>query len=191
VQFFLRRHLILAALMAKDISNGIATAHHLGPSSGRRLADMAVFQAMGLRSQRGIGDSTDDPAHSRHAGLRPARILDRGGSVDRKGGCAMRAEMIAELGGSVIITAMTGLYTIGGLALACYFFLVLSSALGTIPLLFGFVNLPLFIIWSRETVHEITTRAASTSIELPWSAWGRADQDREWLRRDSNLQSSP
>jgi hypothetical protein len=79
----------------------------------------------------------------------------------------MRAGMIAELAGSVIITAITGLYTFGGLALAGYSFLSLHSSpngLGMIPLLFGVVNLPLFIIWSRETVHEITTRADSTSI---------------------------
>lgn len=80
----------------------------------------------------------------------------------------MRAEMIAELGGSVIITAITGVYTFGGLALAGYSFLALHSspnALGVIPLLFGVVNLPLFIIWSRETIHEIATRNDSTSIE--------------------------
>jgi hypothetical protein len=79
---------------------------------------------------------------------------------DWMGECAMRAEMIAELGGSVIITVITGLYTAGGLALAGYFFLAFHpslNALGTISLLFGVVNLPLFIIWSRETVHEITS----------------------------------
>ena len=68
----------------------------------------------------------------------------------------------------MIITAITGLYTFGGLALAGYSFLAFRSspnALGTIPLLFGVVNLPLFIIWTRETVHEITTRVDSTSIE--------------------------
>jgi hypothetical protein len=84
------------------------------------------------------------------------------------GECAMRADMIAELGGSLIITAITGLYTFGGLALAGYSFLALHSspnALAMIALLFGVVNLPLFIIWSRETVHEITTRDDSTSIE--------------------------
>ena len=79
----------------------------------------------------------------------------------------MRAEMIAEIGGSVIITAMTGLYTFGGLALAGYSLNVLPIALGMIPLVFGIVNLPLFIIWSRETVHEITARCDSNSIEWP------------------------
>jgi len=76
--------------------------------------------------------------------------------------------MIAELGGSVIITVITGLYTVGGLALAGYSFLELPSrpnVLGMIPLLFGAVNLPLFIIWSRETVREITMGAESSSIE--------------------------
>ena len=82
----------------------------------------------------------------------------------------MRVEMIAELGGSVIITAITGLYTVGGLVLAGYSFLALRSspnAWGIIPLLFGVVNLPLFIIWSRETVHEMTMRSDCSSIELP------------------------
>ena len=79
----------------------------------------------------------------------------------------MRAEMIAEIGGSVIITAMTGLYTFGGLALAGYSLTVLPNALGIIPLVFGIVNLPLFIIWSRETVHEITAQVDSNSVELP------------------------
>jgi hypothetical protein len=46
----LRHQLILAALMVKDISYGIAVADHLGSSSGRRLADVAIFQAMGLRT---------------------------------------------------------------------------------------------------------------------------------------------
>ncbi len=81
----------------------------------------------------------------------------------------MRAEMIAELGGSVIITTITGLYTAGGLALAGYFFFRFDpgpNALGMISLLFGVVNLPLFIIWSRETVHEMATRAETTSMHL-------------------------
>ena len=42
------------------------------------------------------------------------------------GECAMRADMIAELGGSLIITAITGLYTFGGLALAGYSFLAVQ-----------------------------------------------------------------
>ena len=79
----------------------------------------------------------------------------------------MRAEMIAELGGSVIITAITGLYS-GGLALAGYSLLALHSspnALGMISLLFGIVNLPVFIIWIRETVREISLSADSTTSE--------------------------
>ena len=79
----------------------------------------------------------------------------------------MRAEMIAEIGGSVIITAMTGIYAFGGLALAGYSLTMLPIALGMIPLVFGIVNLPLFIIWTRETVHEITASVDSNFIEWP------------------------
>jgi hypothetical protein len=96
------------------------------------------------------------------------RIIPMGLLLVMMGGRMRRAEMIAELGGSVIITAITGIYTFGGLALAGYIFLTLHSspnALGMIPLLFSVVNLPLFIIWGRETIHEISTRADSNSIE--------------------------
>ncbi len=71
----------------------------------------------------------------------------------------MRRAAIAEVGGSVVITLITGLYTLGGFGLALYALVGFDPsprALGVIPLLFGAVNLPLFIGWSREAVRELT-----------------------------------
>jgi hypothetical protein len=72
----------------------------------------------------------------------------------------MRGEAIAEIGGSLIIATLTGLYAFGGLALAAYAFLALHpvmKVLGLILLLFGIVNLPIFVVWSRETAHDVTS----------------------------------
>jgi hypothetical protein len=77
---------------------------------------------------------------------------------------AMRAEAIAELGGSLIIAAITGMYTFGGLAMATYAFLAFDSstkAIGLIPLLFGVVNFPIFVNWSRQTAVETVILAGS------------------------------
>jgi hypothetical protein len=71
----------------------------------------------------------------------------------------MRGEAIVEIAGSLIIVMLTGLYAFGGLALAAYAFLALHpvmKVLGLILLLFGIVNLPIFVMWSRETAHELT-----------------------------------
>ena len=62
--------------------------------------------------------------------------------------------------GSLIIATLTGLYAFGGLALAAYAFLALHpvmKGLGLILLLFGIVNLPIFVMWSRETAHDVTS----------------------------------
>ena len=70
----------------------------------------------------------------------------------------MRGEAIAEIGASLIIVAITGLYTFVGFVLAGYVFLALQPSLkasGMILLLFGIVNLPIFIMWSRQTANEI------------------------------------
>ena len=66
----------------------------------------------------------------------------------------MRRETVAEVGGSLMIAAITGLYTVAGLALAAYAFLAFNPSLktsGLILLLFGIVNLPIFVMWSVET----------------------------------------
>lgn len=72
----------------------------------------------------------------------------------------MRGEAIAEIAGSLIIATLTGLYAFGGLVLAAYTFLALHPVmklLGLILLLFGIVNLPIFVMWCRETASEMTT----------------------------------
>lgn len=71
----------------------------------------------------------------------------------------MRREIVAEIGGSLIIAAITGLYTVGGLALAAYVLLACYPGLktsGLMLLLFGVVNLPVFVMWSVETAREIS-----------------------------------
>lgn len=76
----------------------------------------------------------------------------------------MRGAALAEIGGSLIIATLTGLYTFGGLASAGYAFLAFDpslKALGTILLLFGIVNLPIFVMWSRQMADEIAMWAGS------------------------------
>ena len=76
----------------------------------------------------------------------------------------MRGDGIAEIGGSLLIAAITGLYTFGGFALAGYAFLAFHPSLkasGIILLLFGIVNLPIFVMWSRQTANEIALWADS------------------------------
>lgn len=80
----------------------------------------------------------------------------------------MSTQKFAELGGSMMITAITGLYTVGGLAVAGFCFHVLHSSrtpLGVIPLVFGVVNLPLFVVWARVTVHEFAGGTDSDAID--------------------------
>ena len=74
----------------------------------------------------------------------------------------MHREAIAEVGGSLIIAATTGLYAFGGLALSGYASLAFHPSLkasGMILLLFDIVNLPLFVMWSRQAANEIATWA--------------------------------
>jgi hypothetical protein len=71
----------------------------------------------------------------------------------------MRQEAIAEVGGSLIIATITGLFTIGGIAsgfFACLALPASLNALGIILLLIGILNLPTFMIWSRQTANEIS-----------------------------------
>jgi hypothetical protein len=78
----------------------------------------------------------------------------------------MRGEAIVEIAGSLIIATLTGLYAFGGLAFAAYAFVALHpvmKSLGLILLFFGIVNLPIFLMWCRETAREITTWSHSIS----------------------------
>jgi hypothetical protein len=72
----------------------------------------------------------------------------------------MRREAIAEVGGSLMIATITGLFTIGGIAsgfFACLALPATPNLLGMILLLIGILNLPAFLIWSRQTAIEIST----------------------------------
>jgi hypothetical protein len=71
----------------------------------------------------------------------------------------MRGEAIVEIAGSLIIAALTGLCAFGGLAFAAYAFVALHPSMklpGLILLFFGIVNLPIFLLWCRETAREMT-----------------------------------
>ena len=74
----------------------------------------------------------------------------------------MRQQVIAEIGGSLVIAMLTGLCAFAGLSMAAYGLFAMHPALktlGLIGLLFGIENMPLFVMWSRQTLHEITNRA--------------------------------
>jgi uncharacterized membrane protein YtjA (UPF0391 family) len=78
----------------------------------------------------------------------------------------MRGESILDVGSSLLIAIITGLYGFGGLALADYAFLAARpdvNAAGAILFLFGVVNLLLFVLWSRETANERAILAAGRS----------------------------
>jgi hypothetical protein len=80
----------------------------------------------------------------------------------------VRGEAIAEVGSSLVMSAITGVCTFGGFAFADYAFLPLHSSLKAVAmilLLFGAVNLPLFIIWTRLTAHEVAAWAASSTAD--------------------------
>ena len=84
----------------------------------------------------------------------------------------MRGESIAEVGCSLMLAVITGLYGFGGLAFADYAFLAIRPSLNAaILLLFGLVNLPLCILWTQQTATEIrllaATRCRRTHSELP------------------------
>jgi hypothetical protein len=81
----------------------------------------------------------------------------------------MHREAIAEIGGSLIIAAITGLNTVGEFALAGYAFLAFHPSLkasGIILLLFGIVNLPIFVMWSRQAANEIATWSDSPPTNM-------------------------
>jgi hypothetical protein len=78
----------------------------------------------------------------------------------------MSGAAIAEVGSSLVMSAMTGFCTFVGFAFADFAFLPLHGnlkAAAMVLLLFGAVNLPLFIIWTRLTAHEVAELAASSS----------------------------
>jgi len=80
----------------------------------------------------------------------------------------MRGEAIAEVGSSLIMSATTGFCTVGGFAFADFAFLPLHwnlKAAAMVLVLFGAVNLPLFIIWTRLTAHEVAEWATGFSGE--------------------------
>ena len=69
----------------------------------------------------------------------------------------MRSQAIAEVGGSALIAILTGSCAFGGLILGVYALLALPPAmklLGLIVLLFGVENLPISILWTRQTIKE-------------------------------------
>ena len=69
----------------------------------------------------------------------------------------MRGKAIAEIAGSLIIATITGLYAFGGLALAAYALLAMHPVMrifGLILLFVGLVNLPIFVLWSRQAASE-------------------------------------
>ena len=95
----------------------------------------------------------------------------------------MRGNSVLEVGSSLVLAVITGLYGFGGLALGDYAFLASRPSLPMtwlILLVFGLVNLPLFILCSRETANELAllaaTRARLAHVET-------ADAERVRARR--------
>ena len=82
----------------------------------------------------------------------------------------MRENSVLEAGSSLILAVITGLYGFGGLALGDYAFLASRPSLTVtwlILLVFGLVNLPLFILCSRETANELALLAATRARRVP------------------------
>jgi hypothetical protein len=76
----------------------------------------------------------------------------------------MRGNSVLEAGSSLVLAVITGLYGFGGLALGDYAFLASRPSLPVtclILLVFGLVNLPLFILCSRDTANELASLAAT------------------------------
>jgi ABC-type glycerol-3-phosphate transport system permease component len=86
------------------------------------------------------------------------------GRLNGREGHAMRGEAIAEVVSSLIIATLTGLYTLGIFLLAGYAFFAFHpgmKALALILALLGVMNLPLFVMWCRQTANEFAMWADS------------------------------